>query len=151
MERWFGENIDRRFCPSYDDIGRILRTDPDLIEERRRPSTLLAQDDHAAIDQGNALHALPGGSRRRSVLDIIHEELNRQRLDILVDGTFVHSFDPTPRGEIGCTIPGRLLAGQTEVRIVFGHPHAASPMLISGQRDDRRLSVSFARVSLICA
>lgn len=77
--------------------------------------------------------------------------LNRQRLDVFADGTFVQSFDPVPRGEIGCTIPGRFLADQREVRIVFGHPHAASPMLISGQGDDRRLSVSFARVSLICA
>jgi hypothetical protein len=77
--------------------------------------------------------------------------LNRQRLDVFVDGTFVQSFDPLPRGQIGCTIPRRLVADQTEVRIVFGHPHAASPMLVSGQGDDRRLGVSFARVSVICA
>jgi hypothetical protein len=77
--------------------------------------------------------------------------LNRQRLDIFANGTFVHSFDPLPRAEVGCVIPGRLVAQQPEVQIVFGHPHAASPMLLSGQGDSRRLGVSFARVSLICA
>lgn len=77
--------------------------------------------------------------------------LNRQRLDVFVNGTFVHSFDPLPRGQMGCTIPGALVAEQREAQIVFGHPHAASPWLLSGQGDDRRLGVSFAAVSLACA
>jgi hypothetical protein len=77
--------------------------------------------------------------------------LPRQRLDIYVAGLCVHSFDPLPRGEIGCVVPGHLVAGQRTIEIVFGHPHAASPMLVAGEGDDRRLGVSFARVALVRA
>lgn len=77
--------------------------------------------------------------------------LQRQRLDVFVSGTYVHSFDPLPRGEVGCVVPGPLVAGRDQVEIVFGHPHAASPMLVSGEGDDRRLGISFSRVALVCA
>lgn len=77
--------------------------------------------------------------------------LRSQRLDVFVSGAWVHSFDPLPRGEVGCAIPGHLVAGRQTVEIVFGHPRAASPMLVAGQRDDRRLGVSFARLALVCA
>jgi hypothetical protein len=77
--------------------------------------------------------------------------LPRQRLDIFVGGTFVHSFDPVPRGEIGCVVPGHLVAGRKTVDVVFAHPHAASPMLVANEGDDRRLGISFARVALVRA
>ena len=77
--------------------------------------------------------------------------LRRQRLDVFVNGIFVHSFDPLTRGEVGCVIPGELVAGKPHVEIVFGHPHAASPTLLSGQSDDRRLGISFSRLALVCA
>jgi hypothetical protein len=48
-------------------------------------------------------------------------------------------------------VPGHLVAGRKEIGIVFDHPQAASPMLIAGQGDDRRLGVSFSRLVLVCA
>lgn len=75
----------------------------------------------------------------------------KQRLDVFVGGTFVHSFDPVPRGEIGCMILGSLISGQDQVEIVLGHPYAASPMLAANEGDDRRLAVSFNRLSLVSA
>jgi hypothetical protein len=77
--------------------------------------------------------------------------LPRQRLDVLIGGMLVHSFAALPRGEVGCTVPGHLLAGRKEIEIVLDHPNAASPMLVAGERDDRRLGVSFRRLALVCA
>jgi hypothetical protein len=77
--------------------------------------------------------------------------LPRQRLDVLIGGTLVHSFVSLPRGEVGCVVPGYLVAGRTTVEIVFDHPHAASPMLVAGDQDDRRLGVSFRRLALVSA
>ncbi len=77
--------------------------------------------------------------------------LPRQRLDVVVGETCIRSFDPLPKGEIGCVVPGHLIAGRKTVDIVFNHPHAASPMLVAGQSDDRRLGVSFSRLALVCA
>ena len=77
--------------------------------------------------------------------------LPRQRLDVAVDGNWVHSFFAVPKGEIGCAIPGHLVAGRAQVEITLGHPHAASPMLVAGQRDDRRLGLAFHRLSLVRA
>ena len=74
-----------------------------------------------------------------------------QRLDVMIGETCVHSFDPLPRGEVGCIVPGHLIAGQSTVDIVFNHPHAASPLLVAGEPDDRRLGVSFSRLALVCA
>jgi hypothetical protein len=77
--------------------------------------------------------------------------LPRQRLDVMVGGTLVHSFTTLPRGEVGCVVPGHLLAGRPTVEIGLHHPHAASPMLVAGEADDRRLGVSFRRLALVCA
>jgi hypothetical protein len=74
-----------------------------------------------------------------------------QRLDVLIGGTLVHSFPALPRGEVGCVVPGGLVSGRPTVEIVFDHPHAASPMLVAGESDDRRLGVSFRRLALVCA
>jgi len=75
--------------------------------------------------------------------------LPRQRLDILVNGTFVQSFDPVPRAAIGCVIPSRLITAGEPVKIMLDHPFAASPILVAGGRDDRRLAVSFTRLSMV--
>lgn len=77
--------------------------------------------------------------------------LNEQRVDVIVSGRIVRTFKQLPTGEIGCTIPGSLVSGRQKVEVVFNHPHAASPMLIEGGGDDRRLGVSFIRLSLVCA
>jgi hypothetical protein len=77
--------------------------------------------------------------------------LPRQRLDVLIGGTLVHSFVALPRGEVGCVVPGHLVAGRKQIEIVLDHPNAASPMLVSGDKDDRRLGVSFHRLALVCA
>jgi hypothetical protein len=77
--------------------------------------------------------------------------LPRQRLDVLIAGGLVHSFVQLPRGEVGCVVPGDLVAGRKTIEIVLDHPNAASPMLVAGDNDDRRLAVSFRRLALICA
>jgi hypothetical protein len=77
--------------------------------------------------------------------------LPRQRLDVMIGGTLVHSFANLRRGEVGCVVPGHLVAGRETVEIVLDHPHAASPMLVAGDGDDRRLGVSFRRLALVCA
>jgi hypothetical protein len=74
--------------------------------------------------------------------------LPRQRLEILVNGTFVHSFDPLPRAAVACAIPGRLIDEADVVKIMLDHPFAASPILVAGGRDDRRLAVAFTRLSM---
>jgi hypothetical protein len=76
--------------------------------------------------------------------------LPRQRLDVAVEGTWVHTVFALPRGEVGCVVPGHLVAGRKAVEIVLGHPHAASPMLVAGHHDDRRLGVAFYRLTLAC-
>ena len=77
--------------------------------------------------------------------------LPRQRLDVTIGGTMVHSFPDLPRGEVGCTVPGHLANGRQTIDIVLDHPNAASPMLVAGEGDDRRLGVSFSRLALFCA
>lgn len=77
--------------------------------------------------------------------------LTQQRVDVIVSGRLVHTFKNVPGGEIGCAIPGRYVRGREKVEIVFNHPHAASPMLVMGGGDDRRLGVAFTRLSLVCA
>jgi hypothetical protein len=77
--------------------------------------------------------------------------LPRQRLDVSIGGKLLRSFEPVPRGEIGCVVPSTLVAGKSAVEVQLDHPHAASPLLILGQGDDRRLGVAFHRMALVCA
>ncbi|HEY4045100.1 MAG TPA: hypothetical protein VGM32_25095 [Rhodopila sp.] len=77
--------------------------------------------------------------------------LPRQRLDVAIEGTWVHSFSALPRGEVGCPVPGALVAGRKSIEVVLGHPHAASPMLVAGEGDARRLGAAFYRLALVCA
>ena len=74
-----------------------------------------------------------------------------QRLDVRVGGTLVQRFDPLPRGRVGCVVPGHLLADGETVEIVLDHPDAASPILVAGGQDDRRLAICFMRLALICS
>lgn len=75
--------------------------------------------------------------------------LPAQRLDVIVGGTLVHSFDPAPRGRVGCVVPGHLVGGRDRIEIVLDHPHAASPLLVAGKKDDRRLAVAFSTLALV--
>jgi hypothetical protein len=74
--------------------------------------------------------------------------LPAQVMRVEVNGELVHTFDPLPRGEVGCAIPGRIVGGRSLIEIVFDHPHAASPLEVAGGNDARRLAVSFYRLSL---
>ena len=74
--------------------------------------------------------------------------LPRQRLDVSVNGTFVSSYDPLPRAAIACAIPGHLVSDGEPLKIMLDHPFAASPILVAGGGDDRRLAVSFSRLSV---
>jgi hypothetical protein len=74
-----------------------------------------------------------------------------QRLDVRLGGTLVKRFDPLPRGKVGCVLPGHLIAGLEKVDIILDHPDAASPMLVAGEQDDRRLAVCFMSLSLVCS
>ncbi len=73
-----------------------------------------------------------------------------QRMDVRLGGTLVKRFDPLPRGRVGCVVPGHLIAGLEKVDIILDHPDAASPMLVSGDQDDRRLAVCFINLALVC-
>jgi hypothetical protein len=75
----------------------------------------------------------------------------RQRLDIAIAGTWVHSFPALPRGEVCCSIPGRLVSGRKAVEITLQHPDAASPLLVEGKGDTRRLAAAFYRMALVGA
>ncbi len=77
--------------------------------------------------------------------------LPRQRLDVVIGGTLVHSFQAVPNGDVGFAVPGRLLAGRKTVEVVLEHPDAASPMQIERHHDGRRLAVAFYRMTLVCA
>jgi hypothetical protein len=72
--------------------------------------------------------------------------LPHQRLDVIVAGALVCSFDPLPRGVVTCAVAGDLVGRDSKLEIVLNHPCAASPMLVTGQGDDRRLAVSFRRM-----
>jgi hypothetical protein len=71
-----------------------------------------------------------------------------QRLDVTINGTFLISYKNLPRGTIVCGIPGELIDAGQPVRLGLEHPFAASPILVSGGGDDRRLAISFSRLSL---
>jgi hypothetical protein len=73
-----------------------------------------------------------------------------QTLVVSVNGERVHTFDPLARGKVWCMVSGRLLEGRATVELVLDHPMAASPRIVAGQNDDRRLAVSFRALSLIC-
>jgi hypothetical protein len=77
--------------------------------------------------------------------------LPRQRLDVAVSGSCVHSLLALPRGDVGCLVPGSLVTGRRSVEIVLEHPDAASPSLVAGEGDERRLAAAFYRLALVCA
>lgn len=73
-----------------------------------------------------------------------------QTMSVAVNGTLVHTFDPVPRGEVECSVPGRLISGHDTTEMILGHPAAISPKDALGHKDDRRLAVAFHRLSVIC-
>jgi hypothetical protein len=74
--------------------------------------------------------------------------LPSQSLMVTINGEQIHSFDPLPRGRVGCAIPGRHLRGVEAAAIVLDHPRAAVPREITGVKDDRRLAIAFRSLSL---
>jgi hypothetical protein len=74
--------------------------------------------------------------------------LPAQRLEILVNGEFVQSFDPLPDGICGCIIPGRLIGGRDHIDILLAHPRAARPTDLDAGADLRRLAILFRKVTL---
>jgi hypothetical protein len=75
--------------------------------------------------------------------------LNAQRLDIMVNGEFVVSFDPLPAGVSSCLVPGRLINGRDHVDILLAHPRAARPKDLDAGPDTRRLAIMFRRLTLV--
>ncbi len=75
--------------------------------------------------------------------------LMAQSMAVTVNGELIHRFDPLPRGKAGCVVPRRLLEGRDLIEIVLDHPDAASPRVVAGRDDDRRLAVSFYGLSVI--
>jgi len=73
-----------------------------------------------------------------------------QSLRIAINGEVVQTLDPLTRGKVGCAVPGRLLKGVEKVQIMLDHPEAASPHLVAGEKDDRRLAIAFRTLSLVC-
>ena len=71
-----------------------------------------------------------------------------QRLDIMVNGTFVRAFDPLPRGVSACVVPGRLINGRDLVDILLTHPRAARPADLGIGTDTRRLAIMVRRIWL---
>ena len=71
-----------------------------------------------------------------------------QVLRVTINGHAVHTFDPLTRGPVGFGVPGHVVQGSDKLEIVLEHPHAASPRAVAGENDDRRLAVSFSRLSL---
>lgn len=71
-----------------------------------------------------------------------------QTMSITVNSALVCVFDPLPRGEVLVSIPGHLVADHDTIDIILDHPAAASPKSALRQNDDRRLAVSFRRLSL---
>jgi hypothetical protein len=77
--------------------------------------------------------------------------VKHQTLTVTVNGTEVHRFDPLTRGTVGCVVPGALVRGREKVEILLDHPHAACPRDVAGEKDDRRLAISFRSLSLVSA
>jgi hypothetical protein len=71
-----------------------------------------------------------------------------QRLSVTVNGALVHHFDSVPRGRISCTIPGNVVHGREKIEILFGHPDAARPSEVAGEKDDRPLAIAFYSLTL---
>ncbi|HVY17301.1 MAG TPA: hypothetical protein VHB27_18910 [Rhodopila sp.] len=71
-----------------------------------------------------------------------------QRLGVVVNGSMVHSFNPLPRGDVAFTFPGDILRNRDQIELVFEHPDAASPLQMTGGKDDRRLAAAFRTLSV---
>ena len=69
-------------------------------------------------------------------------------MTVTINGEQLHTFDPVPRGRVGCTVPGRYISGLESVAMVLEHPKAAVPRAITGVTDDRRLAIAFHSLSL---
>jgi|GEM_PF-1892007 len=76
--------------------------------------------------------------------------VGRQSLTVTINGSEVHRFDPVTRGMVGCAVPGSLVRGRQAVEILMDHPMAASPRDVAGEQDERRLSIAFRGLSLVC-
>jgi hypothetical protein len=110
-----------------------------------------------SIDDRSVLRILSPGIVKTYRLDmnvipyVVPPVLPAQSLQIEVNGELAHSFDPLPRGQVTCTIPGRLIGERAMVEILLHHPQAAAPRAVAGQKDGRRLAISFLRLCLSCA
>ena len=75
--------------------------------------------------------------------------LPSQRLEVMVNGTIVHTFDPVPFGVSACVVSGDLVRGHDKVEIQLTHPRAARPSELNAGDDTRRLAVMFRRLMLV--
>jgi len=76
--------------------------------------------------------------------------VSAQSLIVAVNGEPVHTFNALMRGKVSCIVPGHLLKAAPRVEIVLDHPKAASPSVVAGEKDDRRIAIAFCSLSLAC-
>lgn len=81
--------------------------------------------------------------------DIAPPALPSQRLEVMVNGELVRTFDPVEPGIAVCAVPGRLVRGHDRVDILLTHPRAARPSDLGAGQDSRRLALMFRRLALV--
>ena len=74
--------------------------------------------------------------------------LPAQRLEVMLNGESVATFDPLTRGRVGLIVPGSVINGRDHVEIILIHPDAARPCDLGVGADDRPLAISFHRLSI---
>jgi len=112
-------------------------------------------DDHTwTIDERSLLKFAPPAIAEAYRLDMDVRPftnppvLPAQRLDVIVNGTMVQRFDPLEPGVATCVVPGDLIRGRDDVKIVLEHPDAACPRELGMHDDPRRLAIMFHRLTL---
>ncbi len=114
-----------------------------------------AEDHHTFAIDNHSLVTLPAPAEApayRLELDIAPylapPALTAQRLEVIVNGELVRTFDPVEPGVTVCSVPGRLVHGHDRVDIVLTHPRATRPLDVDQGTDTRRLAIMFRRLKL---
>ena len=74
--------------------------------------------------------------------------LESQSLEVVVNGEWVHTFDPVGFGSSFCAVPRRLIVDHEIVELAFSHPRASRPCDVGAGEDSRRIAIMFRRVAL---
>ena len=114
-----------------------------------------AEDHHTFAIDNHSLLTLPPPAEApeyRLEMDmspfIAPPDLPSQRLEVIVNGEPVRTFDPVEHGISVCSVPGRLVNGHDRVDILLTHPQATRPVDVNQGNDTRRLAIMFRRLTL---